>query len=180
MGIESLGIPVPGETTLLVGVVLASQGRLSVAVVALCGWVGAVVGDNLGYLAGRRWGARLVTMPGLRHVYTERNLARADDFFTRRGWLAVFAGRFVALLRIVAGPLAGMHRMPWRWFVVANATGGAAWVTAVVVVGVLIGSNLDRAASLIARAGYVGLGLILLAVAGYLTLRWLRHRRAGA
>jgi membrane protein DedA with SNARE-associated domain len=179
VGIESLGVPVPGETALLVGVFLATQGRLSVAVVATVAWVGAVLGDNTGYLIGRRWGRRLVNVPAIGRFYSPDRMKRAESFFERRGWLAVFSGRFVALLRIFAGPLAGMHRMPWPAFVVANAAGGAVWVAVIVTVGVLVGSNLDSAISLVGRAGYLGLAALGLAVALYVGLRvWLRRRRS--
>jgi membrane protein DedA with SNARE-associated domain len=178
VGIESLGIPVPGETALLVGVFLATQGRLSVPVVALVAWVGAVAGDNLGYAIGRRWGTRLVRLPAIGRFYTVDRLERAEDVFARRGWLAVFTGRFVALLRIFAGPLAGMHRMPWTLFFLANAAGGAVWVAVIVVVGVLIGNNLDRAVSLVGRVGYLGLGALVVLVAAYVGVRVVRRRRA--
>jgi membrane protein DedA with SNARE-associated domain len=179
VGIESLGVPVPGETSLLVGVFLATQGRLSVPVVALVAWVGAVIGDNLGYAIGRRWGTRLVRLPAVRRVYSPERLQRAEALFERRGWLAVFTGRFIALLRIFAGPLAGIHRMPWPGFFVANATGGALWVAVIVVIGVLIGSNLDRAISLVGRVGYIGLGVAVLMVLAYVGVRVWRRRRSG-
>lgn len=153
------------------GVFLASQGRLSVLLVAVVAWIGAVVGDNLGYLIGRRWGRRLMTVRGIRRIYTRDRLERAEALFERRGRLAVFTGRFVALLRIFAGPLAGMHRMPWRSFVVANATGGACWVAVIVVVGTLIGHNLDRAITLVSRVGYIGLALAVLVVGAYILVR---------
>jgi membrane protein DedA with SNARE-associated domain len=178
VGIESLGVPVPGETALLVGVFLATQGRLNVAVVALVAWIGAVLGDNTGYLVGRRWGGRLVSLPLIGRFYSPARMKRAETFFERRGWVAVFIGRFVALLRIFAGPLAGMHRMPWPAFVVANATGGAAWVAVIVTVGVLVGNNLDNAISLVGRAGYLGLAAVVILVALYIGVRmWLRRRR---
>jgi membrane protein DedA with SNARE-associated domain len=176
VGIESLGVPVPGETALLVGVFLATQGRLSVPIVAAVAWGGAVVGDNLGYAIGRRWGTRLVRLPAIGRFYSADRLARAEDLFARRGWLAVFTGRFVALLRIFAGPLAGMHRMPWPAFFAANAAGGAVWVSVIVVIGVLIGNNLDRAVSLIGRVGYIGLGVAVVLAAVYVVLRRRRSR----
>ncbi len=179
VGIESLGVPVPGETALLVGVFLATQGRLSVAIVALVAWVGAVIGDNIGYAIGRRWGTRLVRVPAVGRFYSPARLERAEALFERRGWVAVFGGRFIALLRIFAGPLAGMHRMPWPEFVVANATGGALWVAAIVVVGVLIGNNLDRAISFVGRVGYIGLGAAIVLVLAYFALRMQRRRRDG-
>jgi membrane protein DedA with SNARE-associated domain len=177
VGIESLGIPVPGETSLLVGVFLATQGRLSVPLVAVAAWVGAVIGDNIGYAIGRRWGTRLVRLPAVGRFYSPERLERAEALFERRGWLAVFTGRFIALLRIFAGPLAGMHRMPWPGFFVANATGGALWVAVIVVVGVLIGNNLDRAISLVGRVGYIGLAAAAVLVVAYVGLRVWRRRR---
>ena len=180
VGIESLGIPVPGETALLVGVFLATQGRLSVVLVALAGWIGAVVGDNLGYLVGRHWGRRLLEMRAVRRLYRPDRVARAEDFFERRGWVAVFTGRFVALLRIFAGPLAGIHRMPWPRFVLANAIGGAVWVAVIVIVGVLIGSNLDKAVSFVGRAGYLGLAAAVVVVGAYVAVRVVRSRRRRA
>ncbi len=170
-------MPVPGETALLVGVFLATQGRLSVVVVALVGWIGAVIGDNLGYLIGHRWGTRLTRVAFVRRFYTAERLARAEALFARRGWVAVFTGRFIALLRIFAGPLAGMHRMPWPGFFAANASGGAAWVAVIVIVGELIGNNLDRAISLVGRVGYIGLGVAAVLIAGYIGARlWFRRR----
>lgn len=172
VGIESMGVPIPGETVLVIGAAIAGQGRLSVAGVAACGLGGAVIGDNIGYWVGRRWGRRLTRARGFRRVYDERRLAVADRFFARRGWLAVFLGRFVALLRIFAGPLAGMHHMSWPHFFAANAAGGVIWVAAVTAVGVLVGSNLGRAVSIVTRAGYGGLALAV--VIGALLL--VRHR----
>jgi membrane protein DedA with SNARE-associated domain len=93
-------------------------------------------------------------------------MALADRFFERWGVLAVFFGRFVALLRILAGPLAGIHGMHWPRFLVANAAGGAVWVATITTIGLLIGNNLDRAVSVVSQAGYVGLGAAVLLVVG--------------
>lgn len=180
VGIESLGVPVPGETTLVIGAVLAAQGRLTPWLVALVAWAGAVLGDNIGYWLGRRYGRRLVTQPGFRRVYDERRIAVAERFFARWGALAVFGGRFVAILRIFAGPLAGMNRMPWRTFLVANATGGALWVGVVTTIGVLLGSNLDRALRLVTRMGFAGLGLVALLAAAAIGWHLVKGRRERA
>jgi membrane protein DedA with SNARE-associated domain len=180
VGIESLGVPVPGETALVIGAVLAGQGRLEPWLVALVGWLGAVLGDNTGYWIGRRYGRRLLAMRGFRRVYDERRIAVAERFFERWGALAVFAGRFVAILRIFAGPLAGMYHMPWRRFVIANATGGATWVAVVTTIGVLLGSNLDRAVRVVSRMGFAGLGLAALVVAGAVAVHVVRGRRERA
>ena len=139
-----------------------------------------MIGDNIGYAIGRRWGPRLVTTRGVRRVYDARRIAVAERFFARWGVLAVFLGRFVAVLRIFAGPLAGMNRMPWRAFLVANATGGAVWVAAVVTAGLLVGSNLDRAETLVGRAGYAGLGVAVVIAAAWFGLHLVRRRREAA
>ena len=177
VGIESMGIPVPGETVLLIGVVVASQGHLALAGVVLAGWVGAVVGDNLGYLVGRRWGQRLMTAPGLSRLYRPERIAAAERLMERFGFLAVFGGRFVALLRIFAGPLAGMHGMRWRTFVAANALGAGLWVGAVAAVGTLLGDNLSAATRFLSRSGYIGLAVAATAVAALVV--WHRRKRPG-
>jgi membrane protein DedA with SNARE-associated domain len=175
VGIESLGVPVPGETALIIGAVLAAQGHLNPAGVAGVALAGAVLGDNTGYYVGRRWGHHLIRVRGIRRVYDPRRIAVAERFFQRHGWTAVFFGRFIAILRIFAGPLAGLHRMPWPHFLAANAAGGVIWVAAVVTAGLLVGGNLDHLVQLISRAGYIGLAAAV--VLGIALLVWHRARR---
>lgn len=178
VGLESLGLPVPGETVLVIAAAAAAKGHLAAWPIALAAWVGAVVGDNLGYAFGRRYGRRLTALPVLQRVYTPERLAAAERFFLRMGWTAVFFGRFVAVLRMLAGPLAGMHGMPWRRFMIANAAGAAIWVGAVTALGTLLGANLDRALRLVSRAGYVGLGLALLLILTVAAVRIARRRHS--
>lgn len=180
VGVESMGVPVPGETTLLVGAVLAGHGQLSPYLVGLVGWTAAVLGDNLGYLIGRRWGDRFVALPGIRRVYRRHHIEAAEAFFERRGWLAVFFGRFIAILRIFAGPLAGIHHMPWPVFVVANAAGAAVWVAVVVIVGLIVGQNIDRASSLLTGSGFVGLVAVVLLLISIIGWRRFQRRTAGS
>jgi membrane protein DedA with SNARE-associated domain len=177
VGIESLGVPVPGETVLIIGAVLAAQGHLQPWAVAAVAVAGAVIGDNIGYYIGRRWGHRLIRMRGLRRIYDPRRVAVAERFFARHGWTAVFFGRFIAILRIFAGPLAGMHKMPWTHFVIANLSGAVVWVAAVVTAGLLVGGNLDRIIQLVSRAGYIGLGLAVVLVITFFVLHRVRHNR---
>jgi membrane protein DedA with SNARE-associated domain len=177
VGIESLGVPVPGETVLIIGAVLAAQGHLAPEGVAAVGFLGATLGDNTGYFIGRRWGRRLLGTRVVSRLYDPRRVAVAEAFFERRGWTAVFLGRFIAILRIFAGPLAGLHHMPWRTFLLANAAGAATWVGAVVTAGVLLGGNLDRIITLISRGGLIALGLVVVAGVGLVVWRVLRRRR---
>lgn len=179
VGAESAGLPLPGETSLLVSAVLAGDGRLSPWGVALAGFAGAVLGDNLGYWAGRRYGKWLVRLPGLRRIYTPARLAAAERLSGRRGaFAAVFLARFAVLLRVLGGPLAGMHRMPWPSFLLANAAGAAVWVGLVVTAGMLIGDNLHRAHTLLTGAGLAMLAVAAVAVSAGLILA--RRRRARA
>jgi membrane protein DedA with SNARE-associated domain len=174
---ETTGVPLPGETVLLVGAVLAAQGRLNPAAVAAVGWVAAFAGPCLGYWLGRHFGERLLQLRLVRRFYRPRHVAAAERFFERHGVWTVFVGRFVAFLRILIGPLAGIHRMRFWPFLAANVLGGAIWVAAVVSAGMLLGGNLDRAAALLSRIGYAGLALIAVLAVGLLAAWRMRRSR---
>jgi len=178
VGIESMGIPIPGETVLVIAAVAAGHGTLVPWQVALCAWAGAVIGDNIGYALGRHYGERFWMLPGIRRFYHPRRVERAESFFKqRRGWLIVFLARFVAILRIFAGPIAGISRMHWRAFLIANALGAACWVAAVMAVGLLVGSNLHRAIKIVENAGYVGLAVVVVLAILAGLLWFLQERR---
>jgi membrane protein DedA with SNARE-associated domain len=127
--LESMGIPLPGEITLISASLLAAAGGASIWGVAIGAAVGAIIGDSIGYYIGHRGGRPLLERLGRRFPkhFGPRHLARAERVFARWGVWAVFFGRFVALLRILAGPLAGALRVPYRKFLIANATGGVVW-----------------------------------------------------
>ena len=181
VGIESMGIPIPGETVLVIAAVEAGRGRLVPWEVALAAWSGAVIGDNIGYALGHHFGERFWTLPGIRLVTDAGHVAHAERFFSkRRGWFVVFVARFIAVLRIFAGPIAGITRMHWRAFLIANALGAAIWVAAVMTVGLLVGSNLHRAVSIVEQAGYAGFAVILLIVIAAVGLWFLRQRKRDA
>lgn len=131
IGLESMGIPLPGEVILVSAALLATRQELDISPVwvAVTASTGAIVGDSIGYLAGRRWGERMFAVLGRRFPRHAgpRHLAYAEHVFTRYGVWAVFFGRFVALLRIFAGPVAGALRMPYPRFLAANALGGLVW-----------------------------------------------------
>lgn len=178
VGIESMGIPIPGETVLVIAAVAAGHGTLVPWQVALCAWGGAVIGDNIGYALGHHYGERFWTLPGVRRFHHPKRVAQAEAFFKRRrGWVVVFLARFVAILRIFAGPIAGISHMHWRSFLLANAFGGACWVAAVMAVGLLVGSNLHRAIKIVSDAGYVGLAVVVLLALGAAVLWFRRERR---
>ena len=177
--VETFGMPFPGETAILVGSVLAAQHRLNIVAVGLVAWSAAVIGPSISYGIFRRWGGAVMRLPGFRRIYTPERVAIAERFFGRHGRWAVFGTRFVVFLRIFTGPLAGLHRMPFGHFEAANAAGAAVWVTAVCVVGELVGSNLDRAERLISTAGDAGLAIVVVLVVAYVAWHWRHRHRAG-
>lgn len=171
---ESAGLFVPGETALIAAGVLAGSGRLDIVAVVAIAAAGAVVGDNVGYAAGRYGGRRLLTsarLPFPRH--RARLLDRGDAFFERHGGKAVFLGRFVTGVRVVVAWVAGVNGLPWRRFVVWNLLGGVVWAAAIGSLSYSFGTVIARDARL---AGAVALGLAL--VAAPVVVLWQRRRRA--
>src|SRR4051812_10716930 len=124
---ESAGALVPGETALIVAAVLAAQGALSLPLVIAVSAGAAIVGDNVGYVIGRKWLRRLIDRPGRLAARRRQLIERGEAFFARYGSAAVFLGRWLPGLRVVASWLAGAERMPWRRFELWNALGGISW-----------------------------------------------------
>ncbi|MGI5141570.1 MULTISPECIES: DedA family protein [unclassified Streptomyces] len=151
IGVESLGIPLPGEIVLVSAALLSSQhSGINPVILGACASLGAVVGDSIGYAIGRKGGRPLLAWLGNkfpRH-FSEGHVATAERSFEKWGMWAVFFGRFIALLRIFAGPLAGVLRMPYWKFLIANLLGGVVWAggtTAVIYyVGVVAESWLKK------------------------------------
>ncbi len=170
---ESGGMPVPGETGLIAGGVLASGGTLSIELVIAIAAAAAIVGDNIGYLIGRNGGRWLLERPGAFHTQRLGVLETGEPFFERHGPKAVFFGRFLLGLRVWASWLAGATRMPWRSFVLWNALGGICWASAIGLLAYYLGHSAGNA---IEAFGVFGLVAVLLAVlAGFIAHR--RHRR---
>jgi membrane protein DedA with SNARE-associated domain len=171
IGMESLGIPLPGEIALVSAALLASRHTLDINPVAVgaAATIGAVVGDSIGYSIGRRFGMSLFERLGNRFPkhFGPGHVALAKRLFARWGVWAVFFGRFIALLRIFAGPLAGALKMPYPHFLAANAGGGLLWAggtTAVVYYAGLAAERWLSRFSWIALvvAILVGIGMTLL------------------
>ena len=129
--LESMGIPMPGETMLVTAAIYAgTTHRLSITLVVAAAATGAIVGDNLGFWVGRRFGAGLLHRYGHLVRLDARRIELGQVLFDRHGGKVVFFGRFVALLRTMAALLAGINGMNGRRFLIFNATGGMAWATA--------------------------------------------------
>lgn len=173
IGLESMGIPLPGEITLVSASLLSVKGVGSPWGVAVAASIGAVVGDSIGYAVGKRGGRTLLRRLGRRfpkHL-GEAQIARAEGMFARWGVWAVFFGRFVALLRILAGPMAGALKVPYRKFLLANATGGLVWAFGTVWVIYWIGEVAERWLKRFSWAA-----LVLAVVAGICSTLWFKHR----
>jgi len=121
VGVESAGVPVPGETALITAGVLAHRGEVSIELVIAVAAAAAIIGDNVGYLIGRTGGRRLLEQPGFLEGHRRAVLRTGEPFFARHGPKAVFLGRWVAGLRIAAAWLAGITKMPWPVFLVASS-----------------------------------------------------------
>jgi membrane protein DedA with SNARE-associated domain len=145
IGVESMGVPLPGETTLVAAALLASQHHLKIEFVILAAAAGAIIGDSIGYFVGRKAGRQLFDRLGRRfHHFSPDRIVRAEKYFHKYGVWTVFFGRFVALLRIFAGPMAGMLRMHYPRFLAANAAGGIAWSATIGIVAYKVGDNADK------------------------------------
>ena len=169
-----LGIVVPGELALVLGGVLAHQGRVPLVAAVAAGAAGAVVGDTIGYAIGRRVGERLLAhLP--RRLIRPRQVERAKALVRRLGGRAVFAGRFTAALRALVPGLAGVAGVPYPTFAAWNLAGGVLWATGFVLLGFAAGRAWRTAERFAGGAGLVVLGAIVVAAAVALV----RRRRPG-
>jgi len=168
---ESSGVPIPGETALITAAVLASRGKLQIEWVIPLAAIAAIVGDNIGYLIGRKGGRWLLERPGRFHRQRLEVLRTGEPFFKRHGPKAVYLGRFVLGLRVWASWLAGATRMHYRSFLLWNALGGISWAIAIGLLAYFLGSSAGNA---IEAFGIYGLAAALVAVVSAFVL----HRRA--
>ncbi|GAC1394963.1 MAG: hypothetical protein NVSMB65_13550 [Chloroflexota bacterium] len=168
--IESTGIPFPGETMLLAAAIYAgTTHHLHISLVIAAAAAGAILGDNLGYWVGREAGYRLLRRYGRYIRLEERRLKLGQYLFRKHGGKVVFFGRFVAVLRTWAAFLAGANQMPWRRFLVFNATGGVLWATLYGLGGFTLGKEIHRLSGTV-RTVTIAVGLLAL-VAFVLFLR---------
>jgi membrane-associated protein len=175
--LENAGIPVPGETVLLLASFLAySEHDLRLPWIIVTGTIAATLGDNLGYALGRRGGRPLLERYRALWRIRPATIERGDQLFAQYGAVAVFFARFVFGMRIVAGPLAGVWRMPWKKFLLYNFLGAAVWVSVIASVGYLFGRHWARMVQDLKRFD-VTVAILVLLAAIYL---WWRGRRENA
>ena len=175
--LEDFGVPVPGETILIVGAVYAGTGRLNVLLVAAIALVAAVAGDNIGFAIGHFGGRALVERYGRYILLTPERVEKATGFFERQGAKIVVIARFIEGLRQANGIIAGISGMSWRRFLVFNVIGAALWVALWTTIGYVSGANVDAIYKDITRyEAYVGIALGVV-LAGFLARAVRRHLR---
>ena len=177
IAIETVGIPVPGETALIVAAIAAGRGRLSIEQVIAVAAAAAIIGDNIGFTLGRKLGRRVLLAPGPMLDHRRKVIAVGEPFFDRHGPKAVFLGRWVSGLRITAAWLAGANRMPWPTFLFYNALGGIAWAVSVGLLAYWLGHSAEKILHVVGIGGAAA--VVLVGIGLWLVLR-LRRRRAEA
>jgi membrane protein DedA with SNARE-associated domain len=177
IGLESMGVPSPGETALVLAAVLASQGQLEIWWVIVIAAASAIVGDNVGYLLGRKLGRDVLVSRGPFHEHRRRVIDLGDRYFQRHGAKTVLIGRWIALIRFATAWLAGINQMPFRVFFPWNAFGGITWATTYGLVGFFGG---DAVAHIFERVGIIAAAVLVIAALGALLWWRLRERRGPA
>jgi membrane-associated protein len=168
-----IGFIFPGETAVLVAGVVASQDHVNVGVVAVLVVTAAITGDSVGYAIGRRYGESLMKLPILKH--RRAALDRALEGLRRRGPIYVFVGRFTAFLRAVMPGLAGMSRMNYRRFLIANAAGAIIWGVTFTLLGYFAGTALTRIEN---YASWVGLSVLIAMIVFFVIFHFVKKSRA--
>jgi undecaprenyl-diphosphatase len=177
VAVESLGIPLPGETVLVTAAALAALGHLSIWWVIAVAAAGGIMGDAAGYWIGRLGGVALLKRYGRFVHFDEHKLEKVHSFFDRHGSKAVFFGRFIALLRTWAALLAGTAEMPYRVFTLYNVAGGITWASLFGTLGYVFGRSLPLLERYIGQASLALVLLIALVVALWLGWRWFNTNR---
>jgi membrane protein DedA with SNARE-associated domain len=174
IAVETMGIPVPGETALITAGLLAHDGRMDIAPLIALAAAAAILGDNVGFAIGRKVGRRVFEAPGPLHSHRQAALAAGEPFFQRHGPKAVFLGRWVAGLRIASAWLAGMNKMPWPRFLFWNALGGICWATSVGLGAYIVGHAFEQ---IIGVGGIIAAGVVSAGLLSLFVWRQVRERR---
>jgi membrane protein DedA with SNARE-associated domain len=175
VGLESMGIPLPGETMLVLAAIYAARDpALNIWLVILAAALGSILGDNAGYWIGHRYAYAAVLRYGRRIGLSEPRIKIGQFLFRKHGGKVVFLGRFVALLRILAAFLAGVNRMPWRDFLFANASGALLWAAVFGIAGYYFGVLLFKLHAAFAGCVFVIAALVFFG-AGYAIRRYERR-----
>jgi membrane protein DedA with SNARE-associated domain len=175
--LETLGAPLPGESALIAASAAAARGEFPIRAVVLAAFVASVLGDNIGYLIGRRLGREAILRHGRRFGVTEAAMAKAEAITARWGPLMVVVARFVVVLRQLNGLVAGTTAMPWPRFLAANIVGAALWVGVWTTLAWRFGHDTNIVPYLWHHLNLVAMVLVPLLILALVALH-LRHRRA--
>lgn len=170
----------PGETLLIAGALLATQGHFSIYLLMIVAWLAAVLGDNVGYLIGILGGRRLVLRYGKYVLITSKRLEFAEKFFRRRGPIIVVVARFIEVLRQLNGIIAGITRMPWPRFLVYNSIGAALWVALWSILFYQLGDQGQKLGFLFKRIEPLVFAAFVAAIAAAVVFHFIRHKRRKA
>jgi membrane protein DedA with SNARE-associated domain len=175
IALESLGLPLPGESTLIAASVYAgTTHHLNIAVIAVAAASAAIIGDNGGYYLGMTGGPRLVERYGHYVRLDQAKLNAGRYLFAHHGGKVVFFGRFISVLRTYAAFFAGMSKMPWSRFMAFNAAGGILWAGVYAFGSFGLGTAATKLGQTVTIAGVVA--TVVLTVAGVLLgKRWMRR-----
>jgi membrane-associated protein len=172
IAIETMGIPVPGETALIAAALLAHEGQMDIVTLVVIASAAAIVGDNIGFAIGRKGGRKLFMRPGPFHAQRLKVIEIGEPFFEKHGPKAVFLGRWVSGLRIASAWLAGINGMSWPVFLLWNALGGIVWACAV---GFGVYALGHVAEDILTVAGPIAAGVFVVAIIAVVVVR---HRRS--
>jgi membrane protein DedA with SNARE-associated domain/pimeloyl-ACP methyl ester carboxylesterase len=161
---EGVGVPLPGETALILAAAAAARGQLSIVGVVIAASIGTIAGGSGGYWLGRTGGVALIHRLGRYIGIDEAKVTRGQEFFAKYGARSVFLARFVAILRILAGLLAGVARMPFAEFSIYNAAGGIIWSALFATLGYVFGHNMRRLEIALGRWGFVVAAAAIVAI----------------
>jgi membrane protein DedA with SNARE-associated domain len=178
LALEALGAPVPGETLLIFSAVLAARGEMSLPALMISAWLGSVMGDNIGYLIGRKVGRAAIARFGSKIGLTEERFAKVEAIFVRYGGATVTFARFFSVLRQLNGVVAGTLGMDWRRFLLFNAIGAAMWVTVWVLGPYYLGEHVADITRIAHSTGAIGaIAVVAIVAVGFAIYRMSRNKR---
>jgi len=174
--LENAGVPVPGETILLIAGYFASTGEFHLGLVMIIAATGAVVGDNIGFAIGHHFGRNVLLRVGRFFFLTPKRFEHMENYFERHGNKTILVARFITGLRVFAALLAGASRkMPWRVFFVYNVAGALLWSVVITTLGYLFGQSLPLLIKWVGRSGTIL--LVLAVVIAIIVWRVRKHRK---
>jgi membrane protein DedA with SNARE-associated domain len=174
--LENAGLPIPGETILLISGYFSATGEFNIALVMLSAACGAVIGDNIGFALGHHFGRKAILRVGKYIFLTPERFEYMDSYFQKHGNKTILVARFITGLRVFAALLAGASNMKWRVFLAYNVAGAIIWSIVITLLGFVFGQSLPILIRWVGRSGTIL--LVLLIIAAFISWRIYKHRAA--